>query len=253
LAGLAKRQRMIGDIIIKHLELIGSLSDEDRQALRGIRGEIREVARGEDVLRQGDHPKEAVVVVSGLLQRYTVSPQGDRQIHSFYIPTDTPCLETLHIDVMDNALATVTASRVAFVPHAELYTIMDAHPRVLALIWRETLVQAAIFREWLMRNSKMLAHVNMAHFFCEMMIRAKAAGIARGNSCDLPITQEELGDALGMTSVHVNRTLAMLRTGGLVEFRSGVLTALDWDKLVDTAEFDPSYLHLHRSYSAAPA
>ena len=243
---------MIGEIFVKHLGLIGHLSDEDRAALLTLKGDVRDVPRGEDVLRQGQHPSHAVVVISGLLQRYTISPQGTRQIHSFYLPTDTPCLETLHIDVMDNALATVAPSRLAFVPHAELLRVMDSRPKVLALIWRETLVQAAIFREWLMRNSQMLAHASMAHFFSEMMTRAKAAGIARGDVCDLPITQEELGSALGMTTVHVNRTLAILRAGGLVEFRGGVLTVSDWDRLVETAEFDPSYLHLRTPLPVDP-
>jgi CRP-like cAMP-binding protein len=235
---------VIGDIFIKRLELIGRLSDEDRAALRELNGYTRDVQRGEDVLKVGDHPTEAVAVLSGLLQRYTISPQGNRQIHSFYLPTDTPCLETLHIDFMDNSLSAAAPSRVVFVPHADLYRVMDMNPKVLALIWRETLVQAAVFREWLMRNSQKLAHAQMAHFFCEMMTRAKAAGVAQDHTCDLPITQEDLGDALGMTTVHVNRTLMILRSGGMVEFKGGKLTILDWDRLVETAEFDPSYLHL---------
>jgi CRP-like cAMP-binding protein len=122
---------------------------------------------------------------------------------------------------------------------------MEAHPKVLALIWRETLVQGAIFREWLMRNSQKLAHSQMAHFFCEVFTRAKAAGVNRGDACDLPITQEDLADALGMSIVHVNRTLMILRAGELLEFRGGVLTVKDWEKLVQVAEFDPGYLHLN--------
>src|SRR3954451_25216046 len=154
--------RMIGEIFVKHLGLIGTLSDEDRAALLSLRGEIRDVARGEDVLRQGERPSHSVVVISGLLQRYTLTPQGTRQIHSFYLPTDTPCLETLHIDVMDNALATLAPSRLGFVAHTDLLRVMEDSPKVMSLIWRETLVQAAIFRKWLMRNSQMLAHASMA-------------------------------------------------------------------------------------------
>jgi CRP-like cAMP-binding protein len=235
---------MIGDALIKHLGLIGSLSEDDKKALLGICGDIRDLQRGEDILREGDRPTCVVIVLSGLLCSYTVRPRGSRQIHSIYLPTDAPCMESLHIDVMDNMLGALASSRIGLVPLLELSRIMDRHPTILGLCWRETLVQAAIFREWLMRNSRMLAHAQMAHFFCEIMTRTRAAGLARGNSCDLPITQEDLADALGMTPVHVNRTLMMLRTAGLVEFRGGLLTVYDWKQLAEIAEFDPAYLHL---------
>ncbi len=194
---------MIGDVFIKHLGLIGRLSDEDKSALRSLRGEVRNLQRGEDVLKDGERPAHSVVVVSGLLQRYTIAPEGKRQIHSFYLPTDTPCLEAIHIGVMDNTLGAIAPSRVGLVPLPELFRVMASHPSLTALFWRETLVQASIFRAWLMRNSQLLAHAQMAHFFCEIMARARAAGLVQGDACELPITQEDLGDALGMTTVHV--------------------------------------------------
>ncbi|HEX8257924.1 MAG TPA: Crp/Fnr family transcriptional regulator [Allosphingosinicella sp.] len=237
---------MIGEALVKHLGLIGHLDKADEAALLGIKGEIRDVARDEDLLREGERPGEAVVVLAGFLQRYTLTAQGERQVHSFYMATDTPCLETLHIDYMDNNLGAVVPSRVGAVAHAELFRVMDLRPNLLALIWRETLIQGAIFREWLMRNSRMLAHVQLAHFFCEMLTRARAAGIADGDSCELPLTQQDLADVLGMTAVHVNRTLMMLRSAGLIEFRAGRLIVRNWDELVEIAEFDPHYLHLRR-------
>lgn len=237
---------MIGEAILKHLLLIGDLADADRQAVLDLPGEVRSIRRGEDVLREGDHPNESVVVLAGLLQRYKMSPDGRRQIHSLYLPTDTPSFETLPMEVVDNNVGAIAPSRIGIVHHDDLCRLIDEHPKVRMLIWRETLVQGAIFREWLMRNSQMLAHVQMAHFFCEMMLRARAAGIAQGNSCDLPITQEDLADALGVTPVHVNRTLMVLRAGGLVEFQKGRLTIADWPKFAEIAEFDASYLHLER-------
>jgi CRP-like cAMP-binding protein len=234
----------IGAVLEKRLGLIGDLDEADVAALHTLEGEVRDVARGEDLLREGDRPTTSVVVISGLLQRYNVSPHGRRQIHSVYIASNTPCLETLHLDYMDNNLGALAPSRVGIVPHSELHRVMEERPNLRALIWRETLVQASMFRLWLMRNSQMLAHAQVAHLFCELMTRARAAGLADGDSLDLPITQEELGDALGMTGVHVNRTLMILRTGGLIEFRGGRLAVLDWDRLAETAEFDPCYLHL---------
>ena len=237
---------MIGEVFMKRLQLIGRLSDRDNRALLALKGETRDLQRGDDILTVGERPTNVVVVLDGLLHRYTMTMQGNRQIHSYYIATDTPCLETVHIDVMDNTLGAAAPSRVGIVPHSEIYGIMDAYPKVAALFWRETLVQAAVFREWLKRNSQLLAHAQMAHFFCEMMTRAKAAGLARGDTCPLPITQEDLADALGMSGVHANRTLMMLRTAGLVEFQGGLLTVRDWGRLVEVAEFDPAYLHLRQ-------
>ena len=194
--------------------------------------------------RTGCPPLHSVVVISGLLQRYTLSPEGKRQIHSFYLPTDTPCLEAVHIGVMDNNLGAVIPSRVGLVPLPELFRVMDTHRNLTALMWRETLIQASILRAWLMRNSQTLAHEQMAHLFCEIMTRAKAAGLAQEDTYALPIRQEDVGDALGMTPVHVNRTLMMLRATGSVEFKGGTLTIRDWEQLVQIAQFDGSYLHL---------
>jgi CRP-like cAMP-binding protein len=235
---------MIGETILRRLEQIGKLAEEDKAALLSLRGTTRKLKRGEDVLKEGEHPTEAVIVLSGLLLRYRFSPNGSRQIHSFYIPTDTPCLESMPMEVMDNSLAAAAPSHVGLVEHVELARVMDERPHLLTLIWRETLIQGALVREWLMRNSQMLAHAQMAHFFCEIMTRARAAGVADGDSCAFPITQEDLADALGMTTVHVNRTLQILRAGGLMEFRGGKLTVRDLPQLSEIAEFDPSYLHL---------
>jgi CRP-like cAMP-binding protein len=205
------------------------------------------LTRGEDVLTDGERPPHSVVVISGALQRYTLGPDGQRQIHSLYLPTDTPCLEAIHIIVMDNNLGAIAPSRVGLVPIPELLRVMETRPNLNSLMWRETLVQASILRAWLMRNSQTQGHERMAHLFCEMFVRARAAGLAQHDTCDLPITQEDLGDALGLSVVHVNRTLMLLRSTGAMEFRRGRLTVLNWDQLVDIAEFDGSYLHLENA------
>ena len=234
----------VGEALARHLSCLGEMTPDDRAAVSALDGEIRDVARHQDLLRLGDRPTNSIVVLSGFLHRYTIGPEGARQIHSFYIPTDAPCLETLHIDFMDNNLAACVDSRVGLIAHRDLLRIMDERPDVQKLVWRETLVQAAVFREWLMRNSQMPAHAALAHFFCEMFTRARAAGQADGESCPLPITQELLADAVGLTPVHTNRSLMLLRDTGIVEWRSGRLTVRDWERLAELAQFDPAYLHL---------
>jgi CRP-like cAMP-binding protein len=145
---------------------------------------------------------------------------------------------------MDNNLAAVVPSRVGLISHDQIYRIIDERPEARKLLWRQTLVQAAIFRQWLVRNSNLPAHMALAHLFCEMFVRADAAGLVENGSCSLPLTQEYVADALGLTAVHTNRTLQSLRETGSVEWRSGQLVVHDWPKLREIARFDPIYLHL---------
>jgi CRP-like cAMP-binding protein len=208
---------------------------------------VRTLQKGRDILSAGDVPHFSVVVLKGFLCRHSLKRDGTRQIHSFYIPNDAPCLETLHIDYMDNSLGAVVPSTVGIIQHPEMFRLMEERPRVQALLWRETLVQAAVFREWLGRNSTLPAHSAMAHLFCEIYVRAEAAGLLVANSCEMPATQETLGHALGLTAVHVNRTLQLLRQSGLVDLKNGRVYIHDFDQLAELGEFDPSYLHLRNA------
>lgn len=236
---------MIGEALLKHLSCIGKLSSEDAAALLRLKGEVRTLPKGKDILAAGDAPNCCVVLLKGFLCRHGWKRDGTRQVHSFYIPTDAPSLETLHIGYLDNNLGAVVQSTIGIVPNAEVFRVMEERPQVLSLIWRETLIQAAVFREWLMRNSTLPADAAMAHLFCEMYLRADAAGLLLGNSCEMPTTQEMLGQALGLTAVHVNRTLQHLRDGGLVDHRNGRLYVHDIRRLMELGEFDPQYLHLN--------
>jgi CRP-like cAMP-binding protein len=240
---------MIGEALSKHLSCIGELSKDDLAALLRIKGEIRTLAKGKEILSAGDVPHFTVVVLKGFLCRHSWKRDGTRQIYSFYIPTDAPCLETLHIDYMDNSLSAVVPSTVGVIPHSEMFRLMEDRPSLQALLWLETLIQAAVFREWLTRNSTLPAHSAMAHLFCEICVRAEAAGLVMANSCEMPTTQETLAQALGLTAVHVNRTLRLLRESRLVELKNGRLYINHFEKLADLGEFDPLYLHLRRAGS----
>ena len=235
---------MIGEALSKHLSCIGELSKDDLGALQRIKGEIRTFPKGKDILTAGDVPHYSVVVLKGFLCRHSWKRDGTRQIHSFYIPTDAPSLETLHIDYLDNSLSAVVPSTVGVIAHPEMFRLMDERPNLQALVWRETLIQAAVFREWLTRNSTLPAHSAMAHLFCEIYVRSRAAGQVTADSCEMPTTQETLAQALGLTAVHVNRTLQLLRESGLVELKNGRLYIHNFDKLAEIGEFDPLYLHL---------
>jgi CRP-like cAMP-binding protein len=234
----------LGEILAQHLNCLGELPEPDRAAVAALDGEVRELGRLRDQLREGDHPTTVVLVLSGLLYRYTIGPEGARQIHSFYLPTEAPSLETLYIDYVDNNLGAAVDSEIGLIPHDRLYDVIDRFPEARKLLWRQTLVQGAIFREWLVRNSNLPAHSALAHLCCEMFTRARAAGLVGGNSFEFPLTQEFVGDALGLTSVHVNRTMKVLRDSGLIDWRGKILTINDFEALAEAADFKPRYLHL---------
>jgi CRP-like cAMP-binding protein len=241
---------VIGEAFLNHLLRLGGLSPEDSRAVLQLNGETRTLKRHEEIIRAGDAPTFSVVVISGFLQRYASRRDGSRQIHSFYIASDAPSLESLHAGHVDNSLCAVVTSQVGLIAHSDLDALMRARPNVGRLIWRSILAQSSIYREWLMRNSRMPADASMAHLFCEMYARYKAAGLGNGDSCDVPLTQDMLAEALGLTAVHVNRTLQQLRETGMVDHKSGILFVNDFRRLASYADFDPAYLHLkngHRS------
>ena len=242
-----------GEILARHLSTIGDLAPDDFDALCRLPFVVRAAPKHGDLLSLGERPNEVVLVLGGMLYRYSLSPDGIRQVHSFYMPTEAPCLETLYIDYMDNGLAAAVDSEVAAFPHDAVYRLIDERPHIRKLLWRQTLVQAAIFRQWLMRNSRLPAHACVANLFCEIFARAEAAGLAEGGSCPLPITQELLADAVGMTAVHTNRTVMLLRDTGTVEWKAGRLTILNWDRLAEIGDFDPGYLHLRPAREPARA
>jgi CRP-like cAMP-binding protein len=173
-------------------------------------------------------------------------PDGKRQITAFHTPGDVPDLHSLHIKVMDHSLGAIAASQVFLVPHEKMRATLAAEPSLRDLLWRDTLIDAAVFREWTVNVGRRSAYTRIAHLLCEVLLRMRAVGLASGDSCDLPLTQEELGDATGLSNVHVNRSLQELRGDGLIELRRGSLKVLDWERLTEAGEFDPTYLHLRK-------
>jgi CRP-like cAMP-binding protein len=140
---------------------------------------------------------------------------------------------------------------VGFITHKDLHDICTRYPRIAAAFWRETLIEGAIFREWVMNVGRREAYNRMAHLFCEMLTRLRAVGLVEDHACVLPITQSEFADAMGTTNVHVNRVLQQMRADGLIELKGDRLFVPDWDRLKEAGEFTPRYLHLERGQAAA--
>jgi len=231
------------DLLVAKTEEHGTLVPRDVSALRSLEPRTRQLQPGEDLVRQGDIPNSAVMVLRGMLARHHMLPGGDRQYLSFHIAGDMPDLQSLFVNMMDHSVCAMDAAEVATFPHGELQSLFLDRPGVAFAMWRMTLVDAAIFRQAITNNSARPPASRLAHFFCEQLVRAREAKLTTDGTCSLPLTQEELGQALGLSLVSVNRALQKLRRDDLIEFRNNRLEVRDWPKLSGLASFDDGYLH----------
>ena len=229
---------------IRKLEATNVLTDLERVALGDLPMHVREFMGAQDIVREGDRPSQCCLLLDGFAHRYKMVGHGQRQILSFHVPGDTPDLLSLHLPVMDHNLATLASSRVAFIPHESIRRLIQDHPRLGVALWRDTLIDGAVFREWLVGMGRRNSHARIAHLFCEIVTRMEVVGLAAGKSVQIPITQAAIADAIGISSVHVNRVAQEMRSQGLITWRGRSLTINDWDRLTRVAEFDPAYLHL---------
>ncbi|WP_335645668.1 Crp/Fnr family transcriptional regulator [Microvirga ossetica] len=214
--------------LIRKLDSIFTLTDDERQALKNLPMQIVVIKEGQDIVREGDRPSRSCLLLSGFACVYKVTGDGKRQIAGFSIPGDIPDLQSLHLEVLDNSLGTLTPCRVGFIQHEALRDLCERYPRITAAFWRETLVDAAIFREWVMNVGRREAYNRMAHVFCELLVRLRAVGLAEDHAWDLPITQAEFADAIGVSTVHVNRVLHYMRADGLIQTKGVHLNIPDW-------------------------
>jgi CRP-like cAMP-binding protein len=231
-------------LLIRKLESIGPLSHHERQAIKSLPVRIHAVDAHQDIVRDGDQPRHCCLIVSGWACRYKLLREGKRQILSFHIPGDIPDLGTLHIPVMDHGLASMTKATVGFIPHESLSALIEAFPGIGALFWRATLIDAGVFRAWIVGMGRRSAFERIAHLFCEMYLKMQGAGLAGDHRCPMPVTQADLADALGLTSVHVNRVLQTMRSRALITLRSSTLVIEAWDELIRVSDFDPMYLQI---------
>jgi CRP-like cAMP-binding protein len=229
--------------LVRKLESLTILSDGEREAIQGLPFKRRALNARQDVVRDGDTASQCCLVLDGWACRYKIIREGKRQIFSFHIAGDIPDLQGLHIPLMDHGFATMTTATVAFIPHEAMRDLTARFSGVAAKLWHDMLVDAGIFRQWLICMGRRSAYDQMAHLFCELYLRQEAVGLAADNRCSMPITQVDLADATGLSYVHVNRVLQEMRAKGLITLRGGVLVIEDWDELVRVAEFDGAYLH----------
>ena len=232
------------NVMIRKLESNFKLTYEEKLALQEVPIQIADIKSNQDFVKIGDRPSQCCVVLEGFSCVYKLTSEGKRQIMALHVPGDIPDLQSLHLDIIDINIASISACKLGYVQHDDLHRLFKRHPRLNDAFWRQTLVDAAIFREWLLNIGQREAYTRIAHIICEILLRLKAVGLVEDETFTMPVTQAELADATGMTPVHMNRVLQTLRTDGLISGKRNQMHIPDWQKLVEAGEFDPIYLHL---------
>jgi CRP-like cAMP-binding protein len=222
------------------------VDDEEETVLRDSIGSIRSVPASRTIVRAGAILEESTLLLDGFVCRYKDLADGERQIMETHVPGDFLDLHGFLLKRLDHVVASLTPVRLAMVPHDALRRITENHPHLTRILWFSTLLDAAIHREKILSIGRRDAVGRIAHLFCETFVRLELVGLAEGESYELPLTQTDLADATGLTSVHVNRMLGKLRNDGILTFRGGEVTIHDRERLERVAEFDPNYLHLER-------
>jgi CRP-like cAMP-binding protein len=231
--------------LIRKLEQFATLSAEDKRALElAASQKTRHVGTREDVIREGDRPRHVNLILEGYACRYKSLEDGRRQILAFCIPGDLCDARMFILKQMDHSIGALSPVRLAEIPGEAFVALTESSPPIARAFWWNALVEEAIAREWTLNVGQRSAYERMAHLLCEFFIRLQGVGLANGDSCELPMTQAELADALGLSTVHVNRTLQELRANRLITLRGKTLVIHDLGALEQAALFNPNYLHL---------
>jgi CRP-like cAMP-binding protein len=229
--------------LIQKLKRMGPLDGEDIRRLAALPLTTERVPRHRELVREGGMPTHCCLLASGYACRYKETERGARQIVSFHLRGDLLDVQHLLLARADHSLQTITTATVAWIPKPELLTLAWERPNVGKALWRDTLVDASIFREWVLNVGRRDAKTRIAHMLCEFVARCEVVELGSADSFEFPMTQEQIGDATGLTSVHVNRTLKALDADGALLRDRNRFQVLNWQQLCAIAEFDPAYLH----------
>lgn len=230
--------------LLKKLRTWWPLSDEDSEAVLALPHKLREYRPHEYIVREGDRTHQCCVMLSGYSYRHKMTGTGARQIFSIHMKGDAVDLENSLLREADHNVQTLTKVEAAMIPIADIEALAHERPHVGSAFWRATLIDGAIYREWTLNVGRRDARTRMAHMLCEFALRLEDVGLGESTDYELPMTQEQLADALGLTPVHVNRTLRALQAEGLIERTQRAVKIGGWDKLAEVGDFDPAYLHL---------
>ncbi|WP_425229514.1 Crp/Fnr family transcriptional regulator [Sphingomonas sp.] len=228
-----------------------ALSEEERRVIEQSMSGVRTIPARTCVTRRGEPIHQSIMLLDGFMCRYLDDREGYRQLVSIQVPGDFVDLHGFPLKRLDHDVVTLGVCTVAVYEHRTLAEIQATYPRLTRWLWFSTLLDAAIHREWIFRLGRLGAEGRVAHLFCEMNARLEMVELAADGRFSLPATQADLAEACGITGVHVNRVLRLMRERELATFRAGEVRILDRKRLAALAEFDPIYLYgQHSSWIA---
>lgn len=232
--------------LLLNLTARDELSDDEIAALRRALVSTKAVSADEVFIHEGEELTASTLLTDGVVCRFKDLRDGGRQISALHIAGDFVDLHGFSLKRLDHSLMALTPCRVVLVPHERLVRITERHPHLARLLWFLTNLDAAMHREWELSLGRRDALERAAHLFCEIGTRMQVVGLADNDSYNFPLTQQEVAECLGLTTVHVSRTLRELRGRELMDFRAKRVTIFDRKGLEELAEFNPAYLYIER-------
>ncbi len=231
--------------MVRKLEYRGTFSEQDRDAIRALPHRLKALEAHDYVIRQGDRAEYSCVLLSGYCIRHKIVAGGNRQIIAVHMKGEMVDLQNSLLLVADHGVQMLTRGEIAMIPREEIMKIAFKRPEVGKAMWMDSMVDGSVFREWIANVGRRDAKTRIAHLLCEFSLRLKHAGLGDQGEYELPMTQEQMADATGLTPVHVNRTIKALEAEGLIERTSARSIAIgDWRKLADVGDFQSAYLHM---------
>ena len=231
--------------LVSKLSYRAKLDEADRAAILCLPFRTKMIERNNFVVREREKATHACAMLSGYSVRTKMVGTGDRQIVSIHMKGELVDLQNSLLEIADHSVQMLTPSKVALIARQDIIKLTLDRPAVGLAMWKETLVDASIFREWIANVGRRDARARIAHLLCEFSLRLKVAGLGGDGEYELPMTQEQLGDATGLTAVHVNRTIKGLEHDGLINRANPRSIQIgDWRKLAEVGDFDSNYLHI---------
>ncbi len=206
-----------------------------------------------DVFRQGDRPEVVAFLTRGYAAAHTMDNDGNGQILSLGIPGDALGLEHLYLSEADYGTRVLGPAEIALASRRDLTDLASRRPAIAQAFAVSQAIDAAITREWLRNLGSRDGLRRVTHFLCEFACRIDARGLKTGECYELPLSQQQIGRATGLTAVHVNRMLKTLHNAGLIERSWRHVRFPRWDGLRDIAHFSDAYLHASASMGGGPA
>ncbi|WP_445619851.1 Crp/Fnr family transcriptional regulator [Kushneria sp. Sum13] len=234
------------DPLLEKLKHYTDLEKREVRMLRAAPTREKRLENGDYIIKEGENPPAVHLIIDGWACRCKMLSDGREQVMGYLIKGDLCDLHVTLLSRMDHSIRAITTTTVGMVPEESINRIIEDFPRLARALFWSLMVDEAVARHWILNIGLRSAEARVAHLFCELLVRFQIAGLIQGNTLEMPMTQANLGEALSLTPVHINRVLQRLRQKGLIALARKELTVIDPEGLKEVAEFDAVYLHLDK-------